>query len=60
MYGGILGREEENPDYGGMVQPSQQYVAPSVKVVEWRYGTRGEPTSVQTWAQISKTRVMLI
>ena len=31
-YGGIRG-EEGNADYGGMVQPSQQHVAPCVKEV---------------------------
>ena len=40
-YGGIWGGEEEgNTDYGGMVQPSQQHVAPCVKVVEWGFDTR--------------------
>ena len=33
--------EERNVDYGGMVQPSQQHVAPCVKGVEWGLGTRG-------------------
>ena len=33
-YGGVCGRR-------GMVQPSQQHVAPCVKVVEWGFGTRG-------------------
>ena len=33
-YGGIWGEEDGNADYGGMVQPSQQHVAPCVKVVE--------------------------
>ena len=32
-YGGIWGKEEENADYGGIVQPSQQHVAPCVNVV---------------------------
>ena len=37
--------EERNPDYGGMVQPSQQqHVAPRVKGVEWGLGTRGLKT----------------
>ena len=27
-HGRILGEEEENADYGGMVQPSQQHVTP--------------------------------
>ena len=33
--------EEGNAEYGVMVQPSQQYVAPCVKGVEWGLGTRG-------------------
>ena len=33
-YGGVCGEEEGNADYGGMVQPSQQHVAPYVKGVE--------------------------
>ena len=33
-YGGVCGEEEGNADYGGMVQPSQQHVAPFVKVVK--------------------------
>ena len=32
-YGGICGKEEGNADYGWMVQPSQQHVAPREKVV---------------------------
>ena len=40
-YGGVCGEEEGNTDYGGMVEPSQQHIAPCVKVVEWRLGTRG-------------------
>ena len=27
-YGGACGEDEENADYGGVVQPSQQLVAP--------------------------------
>ena len=30
-YGGIWRKEEGNADYGGMVRPSQQHVAPYVK-----------------------------
>ena len=33
-YGGACEEEEGNADYGGMVQPSQQHVAPCAKVVE--------------------------
>ena len=40
-YRGVCGEEEGNADYGGMVQPSQQYFAPCVKGVEWGFGTRG-------------------
>ena len=32
------GEEEGNADYGGMVQPSQQYVAPYVNGIEWGLG----------------------
>ena len=41
VYGGIWGEEEGNADYRGMVQPSQQRVAPCVKGIEWGFGTRG-------------------
>ena len=34
-YGGIWGEEKRNADYGGMVRPNQQHVAPCVKGVEW-------------------------
>ena len=40
-YWRIREAEEVNADYGGMVQPSQQYVTPCVKVVEWGLDTRG-------------------
>ena len=40
-YGGIWEEEERNADYGEMMQPSQQHVAPCVKGVEWGWGTRG-------------------
>ena len=40
-YGGTWGEEEENDDYRGMVQPSQQHVVPCVKRVKWGLGTRG-------------------
>ena len=40
-YGGVCGEEEGNADYGEMMQPSQQHVAPCVKGVEWGWGTRG-------------------
>ena len=33
-YGGILREQERNADYGGMVQGSQQHVAPCVKGVQ--------------------------
>ena len=35
------GEEAGNVDYGGMVQPSQQHVAPCVKGVGRKLGTRG-------------------
>ena len=41
-YGRIRGEEERNGDYGGMVQPSQQHVAPCVKGVEWGLSERFE------------------
>ena len=34
-YDVILGEEEGNADYGGMVQPSQQHVAPCVRIAEY-------------------------
>ena len=34
-YEGVWGEEEGNVDYGAMVQPIQQHVAPCVRVVEW-------------------------
>ena len=46
------GEVEGNADYKGMVQPSQQHVAPSVEVVEWRLGTRGLGIAVTFWAGI--------
>ena len=50
-YGGIWG-EERNADYGGMVPPSQQHVAPCVEGVEWVLGTRGLRMVVAFWAGI--------
>ena len=44
--------EERNADYGGMVQPSQQHVAPCVKVVEYGFGTRGLRMLAAFWAGI--------
>ena len=43
---------ERNVDYGGMVQPSQQHVAPCVKGVEWGLGTRGLRMLAAFWAGI--------
>ena len=40
-YGEIWGEEEGNADYGTMVQPSQQHVAPCAKGFEWGLATRG-------------------
>ena len=51
-YGGIEVEEEGNADYGGMVQPSQQYVAPYVKGVEWGLGTRGLRIVAAFWTGI--------
>ena len=44
--------EERNADYGGMVKPSQQHVAPRVKGVEWGFGTRGLRIVAALWAGI--------
>ena len=33
-YGGIPGEQEGNANYGGMVQPTQQHVAPCLKEVK--------------------------
>ena len=51
-YGRILGEEERNSDYGGMVQPSQHHVAPCVKAVELGLGTRGLRIMEAFWAGI--------
>ena len=40
-YGGMRVEEQRKADYGGIVQPSQQHVAPCVKAVEWGSDTRG-------------------
>ena len=42
--------EEWNAHYGGMVQPSQQHVAPCVKGIEWGLGTRGLRMVAAFWA----------
>ena len=52
-YGGVCGEEEGKADYGGMVQPSQQHVAPCVKVVERGFGTRGLRMLAGFWAGLS-------
>ena len=52
----VCGEEERNADYGGVVQPSQQHVAPCVKVVEWEFGTRGLRMLVAFWAGIEVTQ----
>ena len=49
-YGRISGEEKGNTDYGGMMPPSQQHVAPCVKWVEWRLGTRGLTMLTVFWA----------
>ena len=51
-YGRILGEEEHSADYGGMVQFSQQHVAPCVKRIEWGLGTRGLRMVAAFWAGI--------
>ena len=45
-------KEEGNADYGEMVQPSQQHVAPYVKGVEWGLGRRGLRIVAVFWAGI--------
>ena len=45
-------QKEGNADYGGMVAPSQQHVAPCVKEVEWGLGTRGLRIVTSLWAGI--------
>ena len=50
---GTIWEEEWNADYGGMVQPGQQHVAPCVKVVELAFGTRGLRMLAAFWADIS-------
>ena len=40
-HGGVCVKEEGNADYGGMMQTSQQHVAPCVQMVKWGFGTRG-------------------
>ena len=44
---------EGNDDYRGMVQPSQQHVAPCVKGVERGLGTRGLGIVAAFWAGIA-------
>ena len=51
-YGRIWREEEGNADYGGVVQPSQQHVAPCVKLVKWGFGTRGLRMLAAFWAGI--------
>ena len=45
-------RRKVNPDYGGMVQASQQHVVPCVKGVEWGLGTRGLRVLTAFWTRI--------
>ena len=48
-----IGREEEgDADYGGMVQPNLQHVAPCVKEVVRGLGTRGLRILAAFWAGI--------
>ena len=50
--GEVCGEEEENADYGGMLQPSQQPVALCVKVFDWKFGTKGLGILAAVWADI--------
>ena len=43
---------EEFEERSGMVQPSQQHVAPCVEGFEWGLGTRGLRTVAVFWAGI--------
>ena len=49
-----------NADYGGMVQPSQQHVAPCVKVVEWGLGTRAPSVRQYSPCPDCKTYLFLV
>ena len=51
-YGGIWEDEEWNADCGGMVQLSQQHIAPRVKGVEWGLGRRSLRIMAAFWAGI--------
>ena len=51
-YGGIWVEEAGNADYGDMMQPSQQHVAPCVKGVGWGLDTRGLRMMAAFWAGI--------
>ena len=54
-YGRIWREDEGNADYddyGGMMQSSQQHVAPCAKWVEWGLGTRGLIIMVAIWIDI--------
>jgi len=43
---------EGSADYRGIMQPSQQHVAPCVKGVEWRLGIRGLRMVIAFWTGI--------
>ena len=43
---------EEFESSSGMVQPSQPHVAPCVRAVKWRLGTRGLRMLAAFWAGI--------
>ena len=47
---GSMEEFEGNGDYDGMVQPSQQHVAPCVNGVEWGLGTRDLRMVAAFWA----------
>ena len=49
LNGGIGVEEQGNANYRGMMQPSQQQVAPCVKGIEWGLGTTGQVNTNITW-----------
>ena len=51
-FGRIWGEDEGNADYGRMVQPSQQHVAPYVMGLEWGLGMGGLRIVAAFWANI--------
>ena len=47
-----LSNKNVNADYGGMVQPSEQHVAPCVTDAEWGMVTRGLRMVAALWSGI--------